>query len=242
VGSGFADGDSSTLKAYDPAYKTLSVPNKILTLSLGNAWLKSGSAQSLSLLPPFENYYSAHQTYRSALMGGLFLGIEYWKNPLLALQLGMGGYVYSSVNVSGSVLQFGMPQFSNFNYNYHIRSQRLVAEGKVLTTLQNWLHPYISGNVGMAADKAYGYRESPLASDNVPMLPFTNRSNPSFTYSVGAGFDLDISRSFRLGVGYQYDDLGKFLLGRSPAQSTNEVLNSQHLGSHEIKFQVTAVG
>ncbi|WP_133128688.1 outer membrane protein [Legionella nagasakiensis] len=216
--------------------------NKIVSLSAGYDWIKAAQPQSVSLIPPFENYYTVNNnSRRSVFMGGLFLGVEYWQNPLVGVQLGLGGYVDSATDINGMVWQFGLPEFANLNYSYRIQSQRLVVEGKLLTTLKNRFHPYLSGNVGVSSNKAYAYEEQPLSSEIVPMSPFANQDQTSLTFSVGGGLDVDLFKSLRLGVGYQYFRLGKFSLGTSVAQETSQTLAINRMDGHELRFQLTFV-
>ncbi|KTD61838.1 outer membrane protein [Legionella spiritensis] len=215
--------------------------NNVITLSLGYDRIKAGEAQSVVLLPPFANYYTASSSRRSVIMGGLFVGKEYWKTPYWGLQIGLGGYLDAATNVGGTIWQFGLPEFANLNYNYRIQSERLVVEGKVLTTLKQIIHPYLSGSLGISRNKAYSYEEKPLFSEAMPMVAFADNRQTSFTYSAGAGLEVALCRFLRLGAGYQYVRLGDFSLNPSPVQETGQSLSLSQADSHEIRIQLSFV-
>lgn len=52
---------------------------------------------------------------------------------------------------------------------------------------------------------------------------------------------MDVNTTLRLGIGYQFVDLGKVSLGLSPAQATQEHLGISNLYDHQLRFQLTAL-
>lgn len=218
----------------------LSTLRSFAAFTLGADFLRTGRAQTLSLVPPFNNYYTANESFKSSGNLGLTAGAEQRWTDTLSWQLGLSGYFNSEVNTTGHVWQFALPEYDNFTYHYRIQSKRLLASGKLLGTVKQALHPYVSAELGAAFNRASSYDEIALIEEMVPMAPFSNHTKTSLAWGVGAGLDVNINPAFRLGAGYQFADLGKVKLGRSPAQLTQQTLGLPHLYSHQLRFQLTA--
>ena len=225
--------------------KTPSGPAKlfkpVVSLSLGTDVVRSGQEQTISLLPPFSNDYTASSHRNAIFDGGLFLGAEYPLNSLFNAQLGVAGYTTSNLTPSGDIWQFALPQFNNFSYRYTLTSQRLMLSGKLLGNVHSIIYPYISAEVGMGFIQAKNYIETPFIPEDLPMASFRNHSSNSFAYAFGFGFDvsMDKKKRLRLGLGYQFANLGKASLGLSPTQVTTETLQLPHLYTNQIRFQLT---
>ena len=130
------------------------------SISAAAEWLKVGHQQTLELLPPFTNYYTGKEKYKNSASLGLGLGIERSYSEAFAWQVGLAGYFNSTVNSSGAVWQFGLPEFDNFRYQYQVQSKRLMATAKALANFQGF-HPYLSGEIGAGFNRASSYAEKP---------------------------------------------------------------------------------
>lgn len=212
---------------------------KIVTISLGHSSLQTGKKTTLTLLPPFQNHYTLDNSHETSSTIGLFVGVERNINTALVLQWGIEGYAISPIEVSGSIWQFALPEYNNFDYQYKISHRRLLAKTKLLTTSNTAIRPYVSGNIGIAFNKAKTYEEFPKIPEASPMTPFENKQSNTFTYGIGAGTDLTINEHSRVGLGYEFDDLGKVSLNPSPDQATTQTLKINHLYSHQIQVQFT---
>ncbi|MDP3269733.1 MAG: hypothetical protein Q8M40_11920 [Legionella sp.] len=220
---------------FDSAYHPYGV------FTLGGDYMRPGRAQTVTLLPPFANYYTNYDDYASTASLGIGLGIESIKSNGYFWQLGISGYFNPEITSKGEVWQFTLPEYNNFLYSYETQYSRLVAAGKILGTIENTVHPYLSGEAGIALNRVSGYHETPLISEASPMSPYTNNMQSSFTWAVGAGIDVDLNVPVRLGIGYQFADLGKAVLGPSPAQVTRETLSINNSYSHQLRIQLTAL-
>jgi opacity protein-like surface antigen len=220
-----------------PAYRAL------ITLTAGPDFVQKGQAQTLTLLPPYQNHYTTTNSTQSVFDGGVFVGIEKTLNERFGLQLGVSGYWDSNITPSGDVWQFALPEFDNLSYNYRIEHARVMASSKLLTSLKQYpaIHPYLSGELGVAFNKASNYQETPLIENLPPMAPFANQTQNSFSYGVGLGVDYSVTQHVRLGVGYQFADLGKASLGASPDAATAQSLSTSHLYTNQLRFQLTAL-
>lgn len=217
-----------------------SEPHSFVGLTLGAEFIRMGHPQTLSLIPPFLNHYTNTKSYQSSALLGVGLGMERGLTKELFWQLGLSGYFNTAVSNTGRVWQFALPEFDNFIYDYHIKSNRLMATGKLLSTIKQSIHPFVSGELGAGFNRASSYRETPLISEAVPMAPFMNHTQTSLAWGAGAGIDVDINTGLRLGLGYQFANLGKASFSPSIAQSTQQTLQLAHLYSQEVRLQLTA--
>lgn len=210
-------------------------------ITAGVDFIHTNHSQNVSLIPPFTNHYASNSSYPTSAGLGLGGGLEGHPSDRFFWQLGFSGFFNTSVTSTGEVWQFGLPGYHNFNYVYHIQSSRVVATGKVLSTFKQVIHPYVSGELGAAFNAASSYQEIPLSEDSVAMSPFAGHTRNSFSWGIGTGVDVDINAHLRIGIGYQFVDLGKTTLGLSPAQATFEQLGISNLYTHQARFQLTAL-
>lgn len=166
--------------------------------------------------------------------------MEHKQTEQLSWQWGLSGYFNSQISSSGHVWQFAQPEFDNFIYGYTIQSKRVMATGKLLGTIKQTIHPYVSCELGAGFNRASAYKETSLIIEAVPMAPFSDRTHTSLAWGAGGGIDVNINATLRLGLGYQFANLGKTSLGVSPAQRTQQTLSLPHLYSQEVRFQLTA--
>lgn len=225
-----------------PAFINSVMPAHFLvTASVGADFVNVGQTKNVTLLPPFENRYVDQTGIQSLFDGGVFLGAEWFVSPLFSWQLGVAGYRTSSMDVTGDVWQFADPNYDNFDYTYNIVNERLVAETKLLTTVYERVHPYISGQLGASRNMTSNFDEKPDTCSAVPGSPFEDHNTTAFTYGVGAGVDVDLTKHLRLGAGYQFADLGRASLGSASTAATNDSLSVSHMYTQELRVQLTLV-
>lgn len=212
-----------------------------MQISASLDWIRINDSQNLVLLAPFQNIYTGNQDYKLSGGLGLGFGVEQEARPNLFWQLGLAGYFNTAVQAQGMVWQFALPDFENFSYRYQVQSSRIMAVGKLLGSYQQKYHPYVSGELGSAFNRAYAYTEIPLIEEQSPIAPFRNNTHASLSWGVGIGLDIDLSSRLRLGAGYQFSDLGRARLGTSPVQETGEILSIAHLYDNLVLVQLTAL-
>ncbi len=228
-------GTMGDIESRAPQYQPLA------TLTIGPDFVQTGRAQTLTLLPPFQNHYTTTHRSQTATDFGAFVGVERAISPSLSAQLGAAAYIDTQLTTKGHVWQFGVPKFDNFTYGYHIKPIRAMLTSKLLTTLPNKpsLHPYVSGEIGAAFNRANNYRETPIVPLVTPMSPFSSHTETSFAWGIGLGMDYNVTQHVRAGLGYQFSNLGSASLGRTTAATTNQALSVSHLYTNQLRFQFT---
>ena len=218
-----------------PQYRALA------TVSIGPDFVQSGQSQTLTLLPPFQNHYTNGSQTQAVFDGGLFLGVERTLSEQFSAQLGVAGFGDTVITSQGNVWQFALPKFEDLSYSYQVQHGRVMAAGKLLGMLPQHkaIRPYVSGEVGAAFNQASAYQEIPLVQGVLPMSPFSNNRQTSFSWGVGLGSDYTINSHMRIGVGYQFADLGSASLGTTLDETTAETLVLSHLYTNQLRFQLT---
>ncbi|KTC95188.1 hypothetical protein Lfee_2852 [Legionella feeleii] len=201
--------------------------NPYLGVSIGASRLKVGNSN------PQIHYYDGFLTdaypvlgYRktravTGLSGGYeFTGRQYI--PALALGLGIYG-MPNKFNYKGQLVEtaLGDQSCALFNYKFHIRSIRAMAEAQ-FTWMLSKLATFIHVGVGPAWSRLNGYSESPVDSIGyVALPPFQSRTDTHLAYQAGFGvgyrFNFKPSASNhpheQISLGYRYVNLGRALFG-----------------------------
>jgi hypothetical protein len=195
--------------------------------------------------PATDEYYiytpqHFHQT--PALFEGFFGG-EGNLMPYFLLQAGFDYTQAASLSADGTLIQGADSHSQNtYSYHYSVLTRQLLAEGKLLLNSFNPIHPYILAGLGVAINKASDYYISAPVGTTFTRL-YQNNTATSFTYSLGAGVDVDITNNVRFGVGYRFSDLGTVQLGQATINNTtvSGTLAQSSLYTNAILAQLTWV-
>ncbi len=214
-----------------------------IVATFGPDFMRSSRAQYLTVVPGLTNYYTSTSPYKTSGGLGLGGGLEGYLFDGLFWQLGLSAFYNTRVENRGDVLDFGSQLNKNFSYRYTVQSSRIVATGKFLSTYRGRVHPYFSGELGSAFNASQSYNEIALNSQGVALPPFVNHTQNYLTWGIGAGVDVDMNSTFRLGLGYQFVDLGEAKLGLSSIQTMGQAssLTVPHMYDNQIRFQITTL-
>lgn len=213
----------------------------VLTLTGGVDVLNSAPAQHLTLIPPYQNYYTKTNHQKRLASFGVLIGFESILHEHISYQGGIAGYIDERLHRTGEIWQFNLPLFNDFTYQYAVDHQRLMFSNKLLLLSAQYVHahPYILFELGGAMNFMRHYVQMPRLLDVVSPDPFKNHRSFSFSYGAGLGVDFNMTPHLRWGVGYQYSDLGRGALGKMPGALTNESLRFSHMEAHQFRGQLT---
>lgn len=214
----------------------------VLTLTSGASIAQSGSSQSFQPLDLCHYNYTPKNTSTNLLLGA-FIGSEVKQTPSWKLITGAGYYQPLSFGIKGTLIQ-GADAASNsfYHYQYKIRSQQLLAESKLYWLLKEKYQPFLMVGIGASFNKTSNYQ-----TNIPPFLEFTptfsNRLQTTFTYAIGPGVDVSLSRSFRIGAAYRFTDLGSANTGHAEMDTIPIAsrLKQSHLYANQILIQLTYV-
>lgn len=113
-------------------------------------------------------------------------------------------------NISGTIQQYGLPQFRNYNYAMALSTDIVNVMGKVDLMQYEMLLPYVSVGLGAAFNRVSGYSESPIPSVNPARISpaYNSKTKTNFAYALGAGIDVILNQHWWMTVGYEYLHLG----------------------------------
>lgn len=139
-------------------------------------------------------------------------------------------YLYGlTSSVSGSVQQFSLPQFENYQYEYDVQSQALFGLLKIEIYEFENLTPFISGGLGAAWNHFSDYHET--ANENVtPRVPpdYDNNTHSDFAFLLGIGvnywFGVEEEEDWRVSLEYNYADLGNVSFEEGKAEITTSIV------------------
>ena len=109
----------------------------------------------------------------------------------------------STTTVSGTVEQYTLPDFTNYNFKYDIQLLNILATLKL--DLYRWknLMPYVIGGVGLTNYSTSEYTEQALSGVTPRVSPaYGSNSGNNFSYLLGVGLDYAILENLWINAEY----------------------------------------
>lgn len=213
----------------------------VFIFSAGASITQAGKSQSFAPLDLCRYTYTPKRANSTNMLWGGYIGSEIKRTSSWQLITGFSYYQQNSLIRKGSLIQGADPaSYDTYSYSYQIQTQQLLAEGKLYWVTQERIQPFLLIGIGAAFNKVSDFQTSvPPFLEFTPV--FSNHSQTNFTYAMGSGIDISLSKSFRLGVAYRFTDLGLANTGRAqidgiPISST---LKQSHLNANQILTQFT---
>ena len=255
AGSGAKQGSSYQNKPWkDQATKSTNeflaplIPTKAnwyASLGVGGEFPTLNSSMSVnngSGFPPPNGVDLYSTSNNSQVLFGASLGRR-WQNEsvwLPSLSVGVLYEYFFPTNAGGTIMQYSLPAFTNYNYQWNISSNVVMATGKLNLFQYNRFSPYITGGVGGGFNRATSYREQALPGVTSRVSPgFADNTNSQFAYNAGAGLDFQFAPQFILSVGYLYQDLGAVASGPGFQTWSGESLNLGSYRSNDVFASVS---
>jgi opacity protein-like surface antigen len=235
--------------AYDapliPSKTTTIVPElqPVFIFTAGASIFKLGQSQSFAPLDLCSYNYHPNGANTANMLWGGFIGSEVKQSPSWGIVAGLGYYQPNDLSTQGILTQ-GADALSSdtYSYRYRTQSQQVLAEGKWFWIAKEQIQPFLMAGIGAAFNKTFNYQ-----TNVPPFLEFTpeffNHTKTNFTYVIGPGIDIRLTKSFRIGVAYRFADLGSANTGSAqldeiPISST---LKQSHLYANQIIAQFTFI-
>lgn len=135
-----------------------------------------------------------------------------------------------TTTVHGSISQYTLPEFKNYDYSWNIVSNLLFASAKVNLYQYKRFLPYITAGLGGAFNRMSNYEEKALPGVTPRFTPgFQDRSQTQLAYHLGAGLDVQLTQGMLVSLAYQYMNLGQIKSGYGTNTWSNQLLD---LGSY----------
>ncbi len=185
----------------------------VFSLTVGDAMAQPGTTQTITDTGPYTYNYIPNSSTDSQtrILGGAFIGVAlpFAGVSPWSVQTGLAYYQIAPFTASGDLQQgYGPSSYDNYSYHYHISSQQLVEETKLLGDGYGRYHPYFLVDVGAAFNNVNDYQAvtSQTSADISPL--YSGHHNTAFSYGAGLGLDVDVINHLRAGFGYRLADLG----------------------------------
>lgn len=191
--------------------------------------------------PYNQDIYSAQSPDASVLLGiGLGRYFELDHAWIKKAAIGIQYQYFFANNITGSITQFSMPEFNNYQYTWPLATNIIVASGKLNFKEFKQFSPYFSLGLGGVLHQSDGYNETAYPDVTPRISPdFSSSSNAQFAYLIGAGVDYPIGKQFIMSVGYQYSGLGNAQSGPGTGSWSGEQLNFGNYYSNAFVFSTT---
>jgi len=145
----------------------------------------------------------------------------------------------SRFKIEGTVDQYSLPDFVNYNYHLYGSSNIFSAQGKVDLYDFHSFDPYLTLGLGTANTTVEGYKESPYSGIDARISPgYQNNSASHFTYSLGLGLDYFITPKITASLGYEYADLGNVKSGDGTSTWSGSSLSFGRLTTNTVLLSV----
>lgn len=124
-----------------------------------------------------------------------------------------------SQNIKGQILQYSLPEFTNYNYTWDLNTNVVSLYSKIDIAQYKRFMPYFALGLGAAINNATAYQETALSGVTPRISPaFASKTQTQFAYNVGAGVDFLLTPKWIISLGYDYQSFGD--LSSGAGQST----------------------
>ena len=165
---------------------------------------------------PPNNMDAFSAKWSDSYFGSATVGI-FWQRPSQFIPGYAFGFRYQhffAKDITGQVMQYSLPEFTNYDYNLGASINTLSLYTKLELIQLGPVLPYLTGGLGLSLNHSELYEEKSLPG----IVP---RNNPAFaaqtksqlTYDLGLGVDVLINPQVILSLGYAYQYFGNFSTG-----------------------------
>lgn len=210
----------------------------VVSLHAGPQWASGTANQTIALNPNVIKTYTADHSASAIGEIELFMGIPFSLPNHITSQVGLTFATTTSTLISGNIWDDADAQFNNYTYHYRVKHSHAALQGILLKEF-NQFQPWISASIGIGANNAYAFNNTPLIYQALPNPNFTSHQTTSLTYSLGIGTQLSITKHIQIGIGYEWTDWGNIQLSTAPGQTTQSTLSMSHFYTNGLLGNVT---
>lgn len=196
----------------------------------------------LGLPSPYsQDIYTVNSPEMTGLLG--FQAGHRWSLSsewLSAFSLGAKYQYFLASHVNGEVIQYSLPQFTNYTYQWQAASNLILANAKLNFVNYRGFSPYVNAGVGAVFNINEVYSEMPLAGVTPRLSPdYGANAGAQCAYILGVGLDYQLTRQFILSAEYQYSHLGNLSSGSGSDAWSSQSLNFGLNQSNAFLFGLT---
>lgn len=218
-------------------------PHPIVTFTVGASISELGQSESFAPLDLCSYHYKRNNSYSTNVLWGGFIGSKVIRSSSWEFIAGLGYYQPNFLYTKGQLTQGADAESSEtYDYKYRTQSQQFLAEGKLYWITKKKIEPFLMLGVGVAYNNISNYQT------NVPSFleftpEFSNHTHTTFTYALGPGIDISLSKSYKIGVVYRFTNLGSADTGSAQLNAIpiSNTLKQSHLYANQILAQITFI-
>jgi opacity protein-like surface antigen len=166
-----------------------------------------------------------------------------WQRDALwfsAYGLGLSYKHIFSKDIQGTITEYSLPEFLNYDYSWSVDSDVVLATAKLNLLQKGRFSPYIKGGIGAAFNNTSHYSEYALPGVTPRISPaFADQDTSQFAYSAGAGLDFKFNTRLLLSIGYEFQDLGNIASGYGVTTWAGQSLNLGRYSSNEVVLNLS---
>lgn len=133
---------------------------------------------------------------------------------------------YFMSHISGSVTQYNLPEFVNYNYKMRYESDLFTINGKVGLVQWHQFIPHVSAGIGFIITHINDYTESPKPDVTARVSPaYQGKSSTQLALTLGAGIDFQVNKCTTVTFGYDHVFHGNTQSGSGLATWSGTSLN-----------------
>lgn len=208
----------------------------LATLSGGAAFVKMGESETFTAAGT-KYTYDPNSGSQTKKMWGASVGEEFHIAEGWAVDLTIGYYQIATIRANGTATQGS----TTYDYQYNVNSKQYLFETKFLADMTIGSHIYGLLGIGAAINRQGNYDIS--SGSVVDPAMFDSNDDWNFAYSVGIGFDFDVIKYARLGIGYRFVGLGPAQLGSANIGefTTSNTIGQTTFNAQEVFLQLTLI-
>lgn len=164
---------------------------------------------------------------------------EFSQNWLSSFSLGLQYQHFFSAPIDGQIIEYSLPEFTNYSYQWSTDSNLILANAKLNATHYKGFSPYFSLGVGAVLNHG-SYSETAVAGVTPRISPsYSSNSNARAAYTIAAGLDYQFRPELILSAGYQYSSIGSLNSGYGATTWSTHYLNFGSYRSNAFLFGLT---
>lgn len=212
----------------------------------GAQWTHAASTMEIPNGSPYPypesiDLFSVDNAARSGMF--IFSAGSRWecdREWLTAYSLGIYYQYLMSHTINGSIMQYSVPEFNNYSYQWKTVANIVQLLGKI-----NYYHikqylPFVQLGIGVALNQTTGYTETAYSGVTARGSPgYMNNTTSHFTYSLGAGIDYQVQPAWIISVGYQYQYIGTIKSGNGITTWSSTRLSLDNVAQNELFISLT---
>jgi opacity protein-like surface antigen len=208
----------------------------VIAIRAGLADASIGETQDLESVGSKADRLKYNEDSDTQFVGGAFAGVELplTENGRCRWQTGLAYYQTAPFKVDGVDYKRGDESKVARTFEYEVHNLRLMWENKFLVGFNDRFSGYLLGAIGWSRNQASDFHSTVVDHQVVSNIGFEDGTRNNFSYSFGIGLEMALAEQLRLGLGYQFTELGKVKFGNSTEPEITNTIENSNTPTNEV--------